>query len=439
MSTNNPAYYHMHNATLAENDPEVSALIKKEEERQETGLEMIPSESFASKAVLTALGSVFNNKYSEGYPHKRYYGGNEYVDELEELAIARAKKIFGAEHVNVQSYSGSPANLEVYNALLKPGDTILSMSLAHGGHLTHGHKVNASGKLYTIVSYTVRKEDQIIDIDEVRKLALEHQPKLIIVGASAYPRSIDFVPFKKIADEVGAYLMADIAHIAGLIAAGVHPSPFPHCDIVTTTTHKTLCGPRGAMIMCKVEDRLKEKYHPKSPYNLAEKIDRSVFPGMQGGPHNNQIAAKAVAFGQVMTPAYKLWAKQVVANAKALAASLEKEGIRLVSGGTDNHLILADITPLGVGGAAAETALDKAGITLNKNLIPYDTRSPVDPSGIRMGTPALTNRGMGEKEMTRIGQLIAMVVRNHEDEKVLAEVRKEVRAMCKEFPLYTQA
>ena len=420
--------------TLTRTDPAVKELIDAEKERQQEGLEMIPSESFASPAVLEALGSVMNNKYSEGYPGKRYYGGNEHVDKLETLAIERAKKLFGAEHVNVQPYSGSPANLEVFHALLKPGDKVLGMDLAHGGHLTHGHKVNASGKLYDFASYGVDEENERIDMEEVRRLAHEHKPKLIIAGATAYPRTIDFDAFADICEEVGAYAMADISHIAGLIAGGTHPNPFPRFDVVTTTTHKTLCGPRGAIIMSKEEDRLKDTHHPGSKLTLARRIDKAVFPGMQGGPHNHQIAAKAVAFAEALKPEFKTWASRVVTNAQALADSMARQGLRIVSGGTDNHLVLADLTPTGVSGKEAEEALDKAGITVNKNLIPHDKRSPVDPSGIRLGTPALTNRKMTEKEMAMIGRWIGETVKNHDDERTLARVREEVRALCKRFP-----
>lgn len=423
-------------SALEKNDKAVYDIIQQEKKRQREGLEMIPSESFASLSVLEALGSCMNNKYSEGYPGKRYYGGNEHIDEMETLAIERAKKLFGAEHVNVQPYSGSPGNLEIYFALLEPGDTVLGMSLSQGGHLTHGHKVNASGKWYHFIGYGVDPKTETINLEEIRKLALEHKPKMIIAGYTAYPRIVDFEGFAKICNEVGAYSMADISHIAGLIAGGVHPSPFPHFDVVMTTTHKTLCGPRGAIIMCKKEDRLREKYHPDSKLNLAQRIDKAVFPGMQGGPHNHQIAAKAVAFGQALKPEFKVWAAQVVKNTKALAESMKAEGIRLVSGGSDNHLVLADLTPLGVTGAQAEAALDKAGITVNKNTVPYDKRGPFDPSGIRLGTPALTNRGMTEKEMSQIGKWIGKVVKSHTDEQLLAKIRGEVKELCKQFPLY---
>ncbi len=425
--------------SLKDADPEVFGIINKEFERQKTGLELIPSESFTSLAVLNALGSVMNNKYAEGYPHKRYYGGNEFIDQSEELAINRCKELFGCEHANVQPYSGSPGNLEVYFALLNFGDKVLGMNLAHGGHLTHGHKVNFSGKGYNFVQYGVSRENLRIDMDEVRKVAIAEQPKMILSGATAYPREIDFKAFHEIAEEVGAYSFADVSHIAGLIAGGVHQSPFPFTDVVMTTTHKTLCGPRGAVIMCKEEDWLKEKYDPEGKKNLAKKIDAAVFPGMQGGPHEHQIAAKAVAFKYAMKPEFKEYAAQVVKNAKALASSLMEQGIKLCTDGTDNHLILADLTPTGVSGKEAETALDKAGITVNKNMIPFDTRSPFDPSGIRLGTPALTTRGMGESEMRQIGVWIKQIIDNHTDEALIKKVRSEVKEMALQFELYTNA
>jgi glycine hydroxymethyltransferase len=421
---------------LKEADPETYGIISKELERQQNGLEMIPSESFASLPVLEALGSIMNNKYSEGYPKKRYYGGNEFIDEAEILAIERAKKLFGAEHANVQPYSGSPANLEAYFALLKPGDTVMGMDLTHGGHLTHGHKVNFTGKTYNFVQYGVDEKTEMLDMDAVRKMAKECNPKMIVSGFTAYPRSIDFKQFHEISEEVGAYSMADISHIAGLIAGNVHPSPFPDFDLVTSTTHKTLCGPRGAIIMSKIEDRLKEKYHPNSKLTLARRIDRAVFPGMQGGPHNHQIAAKAVAFGLALKPEFKDWAAQVVKNSKSLADSLINQGIRLVSGGTDNHLILADLTSINVTGQEAETALDEVGITVNKNTIPFEKRSPFDPSGIRMGTPALTNRGFTASDMTQVGELMAKTVKNVGNKDVLEDVKKQVLELTGRHPLY---
>lgn len=424
-------------SSLQELDPAVATIINAEKKRQFEGLEMIPSESFPSKAVLDALGSVMNNKYSEGYPKKRYYGGNEFIDQAEELAIERAKKLFGAEHVNVQPYSGSPANMAIYFALLNFGDKVMGMSLSQGGHLTHGHSVNFSGKMYTFSQYGVDKETEQIDMDAIRKMALAEQPKMIISGYTAYPRTIDFKAFAEIASEVGAYSMVDMSHIAGLIAGGVHPSPFPFTDVVMTTTHKTLCGPRGAMILSKIEDPLREKYNHGSKLTLAQRIDKAVFPGLQGGPHNHAIAAKAVALGEALQPSFQVFARQIVLNAKALAESLMSEGLRLVSGGTDNHLILVDLTNQNVTGQQAETALDKAGITVNKNTIPYDLRTPFDPSGIRLGTPALTCRGMKESEMKDIGQWIAEVVKNYSDERKIHAVRENVLDLTKQYRMYT--
>lgn len=417
-------------------DPAIATFIANEKQRQHDGLEMIPSESFPSKAVLEALGSVFNNKYSEGYPKKRYYGGNEFVDEVEQLAIDRAKKLFGAEHANVQPYSGSPANAAIYFALLERGDKVMGMSLSQGGHLTHGHSVNFSGKYYSFAQYGVDKETEQIDMDAVRKMAIVEQPKMIVSGFTAYPRTIDFKQFAEIAADVGAYSMVDMSHIAGLIAGDAHPSPFPFTDVVMTTTHKTLCGPRGAMILSKLEDPLKQKYHPESKLTLAQRIDKAVFPGLQGGPHNHAIAAKAVAFGEALQPSFKIFAQQIVKNAQALAESLLEQGLRLVSGGTDNHLLLVDLTKLGVTGQQAETALDKAGITVNKNTIPYDPRGPFDPSGIRLGTPALTCRGMKESEMKDIGIWIAEAVKNYENEERLKRVRGHVFDLTKQYSLY---
>ncbi|MCD6590923.1 MAG: serine hydroxymethyltransferase [Candidatus Aenigmarchaeota archaeon] len=403
-------------------DNEIFELEIKEAQRINEGLELIPSENFPSKAVLRALGSVFNNKYAEGYPGKRYYGGNQYIDIVENLAIERAKKLFGAEHVNVQPYSGSPANIAVYFALLEFGETFMGMNLAHGGHLTHGHKVNFSGKAYRVVHYGVDSETHLIDYDEVRKIALQEKPKIIVSGATAYPREIDFKVFHEIAEEVGAISMADISHIAGLIVAGVHQSPFPFTDVVTTTTHKTLRGPRGAMIMCK------EKF--------AKAIDRAVFPGLQGGPHEHVIAAKAVAFKEAMQPEFKEYGRQIVKNAKALADRLMSQGFKLITDGTDNHLILIDLRNKGLTGKEAEEALDKAGITVNKNMIPYDPRSPFDPSGIRLGTPAVTTRGMKESEMKYIGDLINKAIENYKDNRKLEEIRNEVKELCKDFVIY---
>ncbi|MEM5871258.1 MAG: serine hydroxymethyltransferase [Candidatus Aenigmatarchaeota archaeon] len=410
------------NDILKEVDPEIFGLEKEETKRINEGLELIPSENFPSKAVLRAMASVFNNKYAEGYPGKRYYGGNEFIDKVESLAIERAKKLFGCEHVNVQPYSGSPANMAVYFALMNFGDTLMGMNLAQGGHLTHGHKVNFSGKAYRVVQYGVDPETHLIDYDEVRKIALREKPKIIVSGATAYPRIIDFKAFHEIAEEVGAISMADIAHIAGLIVGEVHPSPFPFTDIVTTTTHKTLRGPRGAMIMCKQK--------------FAEAIDKAVFPGLQGGPHEHIIAAKAVAFKEAMEPKFKDYAKQIVKNAKTLADALMDEGFVLVSGGTDNHLILIDLRNKGLTGKEAESALDKAGITVNKNMIPYDPRTPFDPSGIRLGTPAVTTRGMKESEMKEIARFISNAIKHHKDESMLKKIREDVREFCKSFPVY---
>lgn len=406
---------------LKKSDPRLAGFIDAEEKRLQNGLELIPSENYVSKAVREALGSVLTNKYSEGYPEKRYYGGNELIDKIELLAIERAKKLFGAEHINVQPYSGSPANLEVYYAFLEIGDKVMGMSLAHGGHLSHGHKVSFSGKNYDFVHYGVDEKTELLDYDKIRELALKEKPKIIVSGATAYPRTIDFKKFQEIAEEAGAIHLADISHIAGLVAAGIHPSPFPFTDIVTTTTHKTLRGPRGAMIMCK------EKY--------AKQIDRAVFPGMQGGPHNHTTAAIAVALGEDLKPDFKEYAEQIVKNAKTLADELKKQGIRLVSGGTDNHLILIDLTSIGCSGKEAEDTLDQAGITVNKNMIPFDKRSPFNPSGIRIGTPAITTRGMKQAEMEQIAQMITEVVKNWKDKAAIGRVRKQVLELCKKFPL----
>ncbi|MFH1450775.1 MAG: serine hydroxymethyltransferase [archaeon] len=422
--------------SLQKSDIKIDELVRAEAERQQYGLELIPSENFSSQAVREAMASPMNDKYAEGYPRKRYYGGCAVIDSVEEIAIERAKQLFGCEHVNVQPYSGSPANAAAYFSVLEPGDTIMGLSLAHGGHLTHGHKVNFSGKIYKITQYTLSKETGRFDYDEIRKLAKEHKPKIIVSGATAYPREIDFKQFHEIAEEVDAYSMADVAHIAGLIAGGVHQSPFPMTDIVTTTTHKTLRGPRGAMIMCKTEDRLKKKYHDGDKWNLAQRIDRAVFPGLQGGPHEHQIAAKAVAFGEALKPEFKKYAAQIVKNAKALSEVLIEKEFNLVTGGTDNHLMLIDLTNKKMTGAEAETALDKAGITVNKNAVPYDPRSPFDPSGIRLGTPAITTRGLKESECKQVGELISKVIDNYKNNAKLKEIRAEVRALCEKYPLY---
>ncbi len=407
---------------LFETDPEVFRWIHREIQRQHETLELIASENFASPAVLLAMGTPLSNKYAEGYPHRRYYGGCQYVDEVEDLARERAKQLFGAEHANVQPHAGTQANQAVYAAVLQPGDTILSMELSHGGHLSHGSPVSQVGKLYRIVYYHVHPETEQIDFDEVRRLALEHRPRLIVTGYSAYPRTIDFQRFREIADEVGAYLMADIAHIAGLVAAGEHPSPVGIADFVTTTTHKTLRGPRGGLILTQA------KY--------AKKIDKAVFPGLQGGPLMHVIAAKAVAFAEALTPEFKAYQHQIVLNARALAQRLQERGLRLVAGGTDNHLMLVDLRPLGITGKVAEEALERAGITVNKNTIPFDPEKPTVTSGIRIGVPAVTTRGMKEPEMTLIADLITEVLEAPDDEARIQRVREAVRDLTERFPLY---
>jgi glycine hydroxymethyltransferase len=411
--------------TLADTDPEIAGAIKNERHRQHAGLELIASENFVSQAVLEATGSVMTNKYAEGYPGKRYYGGCEFVDVAETLAIARAKALFGAEHANVQPHSGAQANMAVYFTLLKPGDTVLGMNLAHGGHLTHGHPLNFSGKLYTIVPYGVRRDDERIDYDEMERLAHQHTPKMIMAGASAYPRVIDFERIGRIGKAVGAPVVTDMAHIAGLVAAHVHPSPVPHSDFVTTTTHKTLRGPRGGLVLCR------ESY--------AKDLDRTVFPGIQGGPLMHVIAAKAVCLKEALEPAFVDYQQQIVANAKRLAAGLASAGYRLVSGGTDTHLMLVDVFSKGITGKSAEAALGKAGITVNKNAIPFDQNPPMVASGIRVGTPAITSRGMGEAEMDRIAEFIARVLASPEDGAALERVKVEVEALCRKFPLYPEA
>ncbi|MBS5036977.1 MAG: serine hydroxymethyltransferase [Fusobacterium sp.] len=413
-----------HLENLFRDDREVYDAIEAERKRQNEGIELIASENFVSKSVLEAAGSVMTNKYAEGYPDKRYYGGCECVDIVEKLAIERAKEIFNVKYVNVQPHSGSQANMGVYKALLNLGDVILGMRLDHGGHLTHGKNVNFSGKDYTVYSYSVRKEDEYIDYDEVEKIAMEVKPKLIVAGASAYPRVINFKKFREVADKVGAYLMVDMAHIAGLVAAGEHPSPIPYAHVVTTTTHKTLRGPRGGVIMTNDEE-------------IAKKIDKAIFPGIQGGPLMHIIAAKAVAFKQALSPEFKEYQHQIVKNAKALAEVLEKGGLRLVSGGTDNHMILVDLkSSKDLTGQAVEKALDKAGITVNKNGIPYDTEKPMVTSGIRIGTPAVTTRGMKEKEMEEIGNFILETIENINDDKKLSEIKERVKELCLRFPLY---
>lgn len=419
-------------------DPEIAEAIKNELKREEQGVELIPSENNVSKAVLQAMGSVFTNKYSEGYPHKRYYGGQEFVDIMEDIAIERAKKLFGCEHANVQPYSGSPANQAVFFALLNLGDKFMGLDLSAGGHLTHGSPVNFSGNFYKCVPYNVDKETEMLDMDAIKKQAIAEKPKMIISGLTAYPRKIDFKAFQEICEEVDAYHMADIAHIAGLCAGGVHESPVPHADVVTTTTHKTLRGPRGAMIMCKIEDRLKEKYHPGNKKNLAGMIDFRVFPGLQGGPHDHVNAAKAVAFAEALKPEFKEYAAQIVKNAKAMADELMALGIKLVTNGTDNHLMLIDLTKKDLTGEGKEVqnALDEAGITANKNTIPYEPASPFNPSGIRLGTPAVTTRGMKESEMKVIAKGIATVVDNVNDKEKIAKVKQDILELTKQFPLY---
>jgi glycine hydroxymethyltransferase len=404
---------------LKKTDEEIYQLIEKEDERQKYTLELIASENFVSDAVLEAQGSVLTNKYAEGYPGKKYYGGCQFIDEVEILAINRAKKLFSADHANVQPHSGSQANMAVYFSVLNPGDTILSMNLAHGGHLTHGSPVNFSGKLYNIIPYGVKKDTGRIDYDQLRDLALENKPKMIVAGASAYPREIDFKKFKDIADEVGAYLMADIAHIAGLIVAGEHISPIPYCHFVTTTTHKTLRGPRGGLILCQQD--------------MAKKVDKSIFPGIQGGPLMHVIAAKAVCFKQAMQEDFLTYQKQIKKNAAALAQKFMEMDYKLVSDGTDNHLMLIDLRNKGINGKQAEKALEDSGITVNKNAVPFDTQPPMVTSGIRVGTPAMTTRGMKEKEMIIIAELIDKVISNIENDKIKEQVLNDVKELCKKF------
>ncbi len=405
---------------LQQQDPDIYSLIQEETKRQQEGLELIPSENFVSRAVLEALGSTLTNKYAEGYPTKRYYGGCQYIDGIEQLAIDRAKQLFGAEHVNVQPLSGAPANIAAYFAIMEPGDTILGMDLSHGGHLTHGHPVTSIAKIFNFIRYKTNAEGRI-DLDNLRAMALEHKPKVILVGYSAYSREIEYAAIKAIADEVGAITMADIAHIAGLIAGGQMNNPVPLFDIVTTTTHKTLRGPRGGMIMCKKE--------------FAQKVDKSVFPGFQGGPHENNIAAKAIAFQEALQPEFKEYARQIKANAKIFEQEFSDRGYRLMFGGTDNHLLLIDVTSKGTTGKQAEHTLDIAGITLNKNMIPDDTRSPFDPSGIRLGTPAITTRGMKEKEMHLIADMMDRAIMHADNEQTLLSIRAEVKELCSKFPL----
>lgn len=403
-------------------DPAVYEAMLAEKKRQQSNIELIASENFVSEAVMEAQGSVLTNKYAEGYPGKRYYGGCEHVDVVENIARDRLKEIFGAEHANVQPHSGSQANMAVYMTALQPGDTILGMNLSHGGHLTHGSPVNFSGIQYNFIEYGVNKETELIDYEEVRGIALEHKPKMIVAGASAYSRTIDFAKFREIADEIGAYLFVDMAHIAGLVAAGLHPNPVPHAHFVTSTTHKTLRGPRGGLILTTEE--------------FAKKIDKTIFPGIQGGPLMHVIAAKAVAFGEALKPEFKEYQAQVIANSKALAENLTAEGIRIVSAGSDNHLMLLDVSALGLTGKVAEHVLDEVGITVNKNTIPFDTASPFITSGVRIGTPAVTSRGFKEAEMKEIASIIAKLLKNHENEEVLKESKQRVATLTSNFPLY---
>ncbi|WP_239748194.1 MULTISPECIES: serine hydroxymethyltransferase [unclassified Mammaliicoccus] len=410
---------------IKKQDEELFKAMKKEFDRQNNNIELIASENFVSETVMEAQGSVLTNKYAEGYPGRRYYGGCEYVDIVEDLARDRAKQLFGGEHVNVQPHSGSQANMAVYFVALEPGDTVLGMNLSHGGHLTHGAKVNFSGKLYNFVEYGVSEENEQIDYEEILRVAKEAQPKLIVAGASAYPRQIDFKKFKEIADEVGAKLMVDMAHIAGLVAAGLHQNPVDYADFVTTTTHKTLRGPRGGMIFCKEE--------------YAKEIDKTIFPGIQGGPLMHVIAGKAVSFGEALQPEFKEYQKQVIKNAQKLAATLEDEGLRIVSGGTDNHLICVDVKgSLGITGKLAENALDEVGITCNKNTIPFDQEKPFVTSGIRLGTPAVTSRGFDEEAVEEVGRIIALVLKNPEDEQTLKEAHESVLSLTSKFPLYNK-
>lgn len=407
---------------LKNTDPKIYNLIKKEITRQKEGLVLIASENYASPAVLVAMGTPLSNKYSEGYPQKRYYGGNEFIDKIESLTIERAKKIFKAEHANVQPHSGSQANAAVYLALLKYRDKILGIDLSAGGHLTHGSPVNFSGKLYNFSYYGVNPKTEKVDLKEVEKIALKFKPKLIIVSTTAYSRTLNFKAFRKIADKVNAYLMADIAHIAGLVVAGLHPHPFPYCDVVTTTTHKTLRGPRGGLILCKK--------------SLAKEIDKAVFPGIQGGPLDHVIAAKAVCFLEAMKPSFKKYQKQIILNAKTMAEEFKKQGIRVISGGTDNHLMVIDVSPFGDSSKKIQDELDKVGIYVNRNTIPFDKRPPYDPSGIRLGSPAITSRGLREKESRKVAGLVVELIKNIDSQKLKNQIKKEVRKITKKFPIY---
>ena len=423
---------------LKESDPEVYQLILNETDRIENGVELIPSENFVSRAVLQAMGSVFTNKYSEGYPKRRYYGGQEFVDVVENLAIDRAKKLFGAEHVNVQPYSGSPANQAVFFALLNVGDKFMGLDMNCGGHLTHGSPVNFSGIQYKPILYFVDRETELIDMDEIRRMALKGRPKMIISSLTAYPRKLEFKEFQEICEEVDAYHLADISHIAGLIIGGVHESPFPFTDVVTTTSHKTLRGPRGAIIMCKKEDRLHDTYHGDTEKNLARLIDSAVFPGLQGGPHDHTTAAKAVAFSEALKPGFKDYARQIVKNAKAMAEELMAQGVKLVTDGTDNHLMLIDLRPKGLAGKGSQLqrAMDRANITLNKNSVPFQEASPFNPSGLRLGTPAVTTRGMKEDDMRAIARCVARVIDDYKDKAVLEKVKQDIMGLVKDFPIY---
>lgn len=416
---------------VREQDPEIYEHMRQELRRQQTVIELIASENLVSPAIMEAAGSWLTNKYSEGMPGKRYYGGNEHIDKIENIARERAKQLFGAEHANVQPHSGSQANAAAYLAVLKPGDKVLGMNLDHGGHLTHGSAVNFSGKHYEFIPYGISKDTQRVDMEEVRALAHEHKPKLLLAGYSAYPRTLDFAKFREIADEVNAYFMVDMAHFAGLVAAKLYPDPVPHAHIVTSTSHKTLRGPRGAFILCQTEDP-----YPTNKKNLAQKIDSAVFPGTQGGPLDHIIAAKAIAFQEAMQPDFVTYQKQVLANARALAQHLQDAGIPLVTGGTDNHLLLVDLRTLDVEGKLAENALDEAGICTNKNMIPYDEASPFNPSGLRIGTPAVTTRGMKETDMQHIATWIHRILRDPQNEALQQEIREEVRTLCQKYPLY---
>ncbi len=420
---------------LEQVDPQLAGFIQEEKTRQQQELELIASENYVSEAILEAVGSILTNKYSEGYPTRRYYGGNHIIDKVESLAITRAKQLFRAEHANVQPHAGAQANFATYLALCKPGDTILAMNLAHGGHLTHGSTVSFSGKWFNVVPYGVRQDTHRVDMDEVRALALQHKPRMIIAGFSAYPRHLDFPLFAKIAEEVGAYLMVDMAHIAGLVATRLAPDPVPYADVVTTTTHKTLRGPRGAMILCKEQDRL----DPDGKRTLAQKIDSAVFPGAQGGPLEHVIAGKAVALHEALQPSFLQYQEQVLANAMAMSRAFLREGGKLVSGGTDNHLLLLDVTPWGVSGKEAEILLEKVGISVNKNMLPFDPRSPMDPSGIRVGTPAITTRGFDERSAEEVSQLIADCLKHAKDSSAQERIARRVKELAEAHPIYKKA